>query len=369
MRLASRGGDVTEFFSPWQENLTKKIHSSNIVAFHRSGFCYRSSMPSLLIRQFGNPADVLEIAEIPTRALVAGELRVNILASPINPADLNWIEGTYGTRPELPEVPGTEAVGEVVESCDSRFAVGSRVMLLGYAHGWQSQRIVVADDVMLMPQDVAIEELAMLKVNPATAWLLLHDFAKLKQGDVIVQNAANSAVGRCVIQIARALGVATINMVRRTEVVEELQELGADLVCLDDEVGKSAALDFLARRGQRAALALNAVGGESALRQLDLLEDRATQVTYGAMGRRPITVPNKFLIFRDIRFCGFWLSLWLNRATAETIAAMYAELLEMIREGKLRQVVDSVHDLTEFPQALERLQAADRRGKVLFAPR
>jgi NADPH:quinone reductase-like Zn-dependent oxidoreductase len=326
-------------------------------------------MPALLIREFGQAAAVLELGEMPDRPLSAKELRVKILASPINPADLNWIEGTYGTRPELPEVPGTEAVGEVVESRDSRFPVGARVMFLGYAHGWQSQRIVAAEDVMMMPHDVAIEELAMLKVNPATAWRMLHDFTKLRPGDVIVQNAANSAVGCCVIQIARALGVATINMVRRAELIEELQDLGADLVCLDDDAGKSAALDFLAARGQRAALALNAVGGESALRQLDLLEDGATQVTYGAMGRRPLTVPNKFLIFRDIRFCGFWLSLWLNRATAETIATMYAELLEMIREGKLRQVVDSVHDLTELPQALERLQAADRRGKVLFAPR
>lgn len=326
-------------------------------------------MPALLIREFGQAAAVLEVGEISDRALAAKELRVKILASPINPADLNWIEGTYGTRPELPEVPGTEAVGEVMESRDNRFAVGARVMFLGYAHGWQSQRIVAADDVTLMPHDVAIEELAMLKVNPATAWRMLHDFTKLKPGDVIVQNAANSAVGHCVIQIARALGVATINMVRRAELREELHDLGADLVCLDDDAGKSAALDFLAGRGQRAALALNAVGGESALRQLDLLEDGATQVTYGAMGRRPLTVPNKFLIFRDIRFCGFWLSLWLNRATAETIATMYAELLAMIREVKLRQVVDSMHELTEFPKALERLQAADRRGKVLFAPR
>lgn len=325
-------------------------------------------MPSLLIRQFGNAADVLESGTMPAQTLADGELLVDILASPINPADLNWIEGTYGTRPQLPEVPGTEAVGEVVESRAPTIAIGTRVIFLGYAHGWQSQRIVSASEVLAVPSDLPIQDLAMLKVNPATAWRMLHDFTTLPAGSIVVQNAANSGVGRCVIQLARALGLVTVNMVRRAECFSELESLGADLVCIDDEDGKQSARLFLEQQQSKASLALNAVGGDSALRQLDLMEDGATQVTYGAMARRPLKVPNQFLIFRDFRFRGFWLSQWLTKESPAQIAETYAVLLDYLRHGKLQQPVDSVHELADYRQALARLEASDRSGKVLFAP-
>lgn len=368
VRLASRGGDKTEFFRLWQENLIKILPAATSQFFFGEDSVTNRAMPALVIRQFGAAADVLEMDAAPVRELGPGEVRVRILATPINPADLNWIEGTYGTRPELPATPGTEAVGEVVESNAASLAVGMRVIFLDYAHGWQTERVVGASELLPVPDDVPVGDLAMLKVNPATAWRMLHDFAQLPPGAMVVQNAANSGVGRCVIQIARALGLRTINMVRRTGLADELRACGADLVCGDDEAGKEAALAYLRENGMRAALALNAVGGESALRQLDLLEEGATQVTYGAMGRRPLTVPNKFLIFRDIRFRGFWLTHWLAQAAPEDIKETYDALLALLRRGNLQQPVDSVHALRAFPEALQRLQAPDREGKILFAP-
>lgn len=325
-------------------------------------------MSALVIRQFGAAADVLERDDAPVPQIGPGEVRVRILAAPINPADLNWIEGTYGTRPTLPATPGTEAVGEVIESHAAPLAVGTRVIFLSYAHGWQTQRVVRADELLAVPADLPVADLAMLKVNPATAWRMLHDFTKLSPGDVIVQNAANSGVGRCVIQIAHALGLRTINLVRQVALADELYACGADLVCSDDEAGKEMASAYLREQGMRASLALNAVGGESALRQLDLLEEGGTQVTYGAMGRRPLTIPNKFLIFRDIRFRGFWLTHWLAQASPSEIAGTYASLLDLLRGGRLQQPVDSQHSLSAFPQALQRLHASDRRGKILFTP-
>jgi mitochondrial enoyl-[acyl-carrier protein] reductase / trans-2-enoyl-CoA reductase len=330
-------------------------------------FCLLWGVKSLEIGEFGAAGEVLRLARAAgAEALREGEVRVNILASPINPADLNWIEGTYGSRPELPAVPGTEAVGEVVESRCERFAPGARVIFLAYAHGWQEERVVAGDALWKVPGDLKVTDLAMLKVNPATAWRMLQDFVKLEAGDVVLQNAANSGVGRCVIQIGRALGLRVLHFVRRSEVMAELRELGAEFVFLDDEAGKQEALALMVEWGVKAKLALNAVGGESALRQLDFLEEGAVQVTYGAMGRRPVTVPNKFLIFRDVSCRGFWLSRWMQRASADEVGAMYGQLLELMREGKLRQAVDSVHGLADYRAALERLKAQDRCGKVLF---
>jgi trans-2-enoyl-CoA reductase len=325
---------------------------------------------ALQIREFGKASEVLEWEENVTaaRVLDEDEVRVKILASPINPADLNWIEGTYGTRPVLPAVPGTEAVGEVVESRVPSLVVGTRVILLSYAHGWQQQRVLHRHEVLPVPKELSIFDAAMLKVNPATAWRMLHDFVNLPKGAVLLQNAANSGVGRCVIQIARACGWRTINFVRNPETMTELQELGADLVCTDDEEGKQRALAYLNQHGERAMLAFNAVGGESAMRQFDLMKDGGVQVTYGAMGRRPVSVPNQFLIFRDVCCRGFWLSRWLSQASAAEITVMYEKLMELILMGGLKQPVDRMLPLSDFAYALERLKASDRRGKVLFVP-
>ena len=326
-------------------------------------------MSALLIRDFGSPLSVLELAPLPTPPpLGAGEALVKILASPINPADLNWIEGTYGSRPVLPATPGTEAVGEVLASTDPAFPVGARVIFLEYAHGWQSQRVVATRSLLMVPSDLPFVELAMLKVNPATAWRMLHDFTTLEPGDFVVQNAANSAVGQCVIQIAHALGLRTLNFLRRPDQADDLRALGAEFLFRDDDEGQQQALDYLRAQGRRAPLALNAVGGDSALRQCELLADGAIQVTYGAMSRRPLTIPNKHLIFRGLRFCGFWLSPWLARASAADIQATYQPLLDLLRRGQLRTKVDRIYSLADFSQALTRLKAPDRNGKILFSP-
>jgi trans-2-enoyl-CoA reductase len=195
---------------------------------------------------------------------------------------------------------------------------------------------------------------------------LLHGFAALKPGDWVVQNAGNSAVGRCVIQLARELGVRTVSLVRRADLVDELGELGGDVVLTDGDAAVAEALEHLG--GATARLAFNAVGGESALRLMKLLEEGGTHITYGAMSRKPLTLPNGLLIFRDIRLRGLWVSRWLEQAPCEEVRATYENLAQLVNAGRLVQKVDSVFSLEEWPSALERLKYANRNGKVLLIP-
>lgn len=322
----------------------------------------------LIIRTFGAAAEVLEhvagAGEV--RALVEGEVRVRMLASPVNPADVNWMEGTYGVKPTLPETPGGEACAEVVESCSRQYAVGMRVIFLGYAYGWQVSRVVHEDELFPVPDDLDAAQCAMLKVNPATAWLLLKAAGSLPAGGAVVQNAANSGVGQCVVQIARMLGVPCVHFLRRREDEEMLRAMGATAVFPDDTAGQEQGRMFLRDNGLQAVLALNAVGGESGLRLLDLLAPEAMHVTYGAMSRRPLTVPNKFLIFQNIRVQGFWLSAWMRKATAAEVREVYASLLEWMKCGALVQRIDSRFRLGDFAEAMRRNGSAERRGKVMF---
>ena len=323
------------------------------------------SMPSTTtFTSFGQPDDVVALTEIPNRDLEQGELRLKMLYSPINPADINYIQGIYGIKPELPATPGLEGCGEVIESHTDDFQTGDLVITLKPVGTWSEQVVCPADHVLKIPADTPIEQASMLKVNPLTAWCMLTQFVHLPEGSWVIQNAANSGVGTCVIQIARLLGLRTINLVRREELIAPLTELGADHVILDN----STALDEIRTLTAECppTLALNAVGGDSALRLMDALAIKGIHVTYGAMSRRSLKVPNKFLIFKRIQLHGFWVTEWCKEVDPDLVAETYQQLARWISEGKLAQPVDSIYPLSEITSALKRAMEDQRSGKVLL---
>lgn len=322
----------------------------------------------LVFRDFGNPKDVLlfEGACLISESPAPGEVLVRILAAPLNPADLNIMEGTYGVKPPLPATPGIEGCGVVEISGSSDFEPGDHVMFLRRASTWASHTTVPSDTLYKLPPGIDPLQAAMLKVNPATAWRLLQGFGMPEDGSWIVQNVGNSAVGRCVIQLARDLGIRTVSFVRRPELFDELRALGADHVFIDDDTGFASAREALG--GSNAQLAFNAVGGESALRLMKLLREGGSHITYGAMGRKPVTVPNGLLIFRDIQVRGLWVSRWIENAPHLEVRDVYENLAARVLAGQLVQPVDSTYPLEEYGDALARLEAPDRLGKVLFVP-
>jgi len=323
-------------------------------------------MQALRFHEFGRPGEVLAPEPLDLPSLADGEVRLEMLASPVNPADLNFVEGTYGVKPLLPATPGIEGCGEVVESRHPGFAAGDRCIFLRRAGLWASHVQVPASHLFKLPAGLDPLQAAMLKVNPATAWRLLTGFAGVPRGSWIVQNAANSGVGRCVIQLARSLGVRTVNLVRRTELIPPLLLLGADHVLIDDAEA-TAGVDAICGP-LRPVLAFNAVGGESALRLMNCLAPGGTHVTYGAMARRPLKVPNGLLIFKDLRLRGLWITRWIENAPREEIDAAYRHLAAEMAAGRLQVPVDSVHPLAAFRDALARAEAGERNGKVLLQP-
>ena len=323
-------------------------------------------MNALRFHQCGRPGDVLRLERIEARALAEGEVRLRILAAPVNPADLNFIEGNYGVQAELPARPGGEGCGEVVESRAPGFVPGERAVLLCRAGTWADEVIVPGGDLFKLPTGIDPLQAAMLKVNPATAWRLLHGFATPPPGSWIVQNSANSGVGRCVIALARRMGLRTLNLVRRPELRDELLARGADAVLLDDASAVEQAVDLLGE--DRPSLAFNGVGGESALRLMNLLAPGGVHITYGAMSRRPLTVPNGLLIFKDLRIQGLWITRWIESAPREELDAVYGRLAAMMLSGELLLPIAATHALGEFQVALEGAAASGRDGKILLVP-
>ena len=218
-------------------------------------------------------------------------------------------------------------------------------MILPHGFGtWREACAIAADKLVAAPTEIEPIQAAMLKVNPITAWRMLHDFVSLQPGDWLIQNAANSAAGRCVIQIARELGYKTVNIVRRAGTGGGTAREGGDVVLVDGENLR----DEVAAATQRAPirLALNAVGGENALRMAKTLAPDGTMVTYGAMSLQPMCIPNGMLIFKNLRFTGFWVNKWYDGATPKQRAETFAPLFEMAKRGLLRTKVEKTYPLS-----------------------
>ena len=314
--------------------------------------------------QTGEPVSVVQVDEVEVSAPGAGEVQVQMEYSPINPADLNMIEGKYGEVRPLPDVPGNEGCGRIVavgEGVD-RSWLGRHVLVDSEA--WREAGNWTVDSLVPVPQGLDPRLASVLRVNPPTAWRMLHDFVDLRPGHWVVQNAATSAVGRAVGEIARHNGWRILNLVRRPESIEDLRAAGAEAVILDGPDAAAEAAEVLGK--ERPKLGLNAVGGASATRVAGLLEPGGVIVTYGAMSKEALKIPNGFLIFRDLSFRGFWLTRWLREASATERAAMYDEIFRLAAAGCFTPRVGMEKNLSEVRDALLQVSLARGGGKVML---
>src|SRR3954471_1092118 len=231
----------------------------------------KESINAVVYETHENPSDVLKLKSEPWPTPAPEEALIQMLAAPINPADLNAIEGKYPGRREVPAVPGFEGAGVVVEiGADAKGLTKGDLVIPPHNVGtWREALAVKASELVVVPSGIDPAQAAMVKINPLTAWRLLHGYVDLKAGDWIIQNAANSAAGQAVIQIAHELGLKTVNLVRRAELIEELRALGGDIALLDDDNVREEVKK--ATNGAPIRLGLNCVGGDSALRVANAL--------------------------------------------------------------------------------------------------
>lgn len=317
----------------------------------------------------GKPDEVLRYEEIALAPPAADEVLVQLEMAVIHPSDLGMIGGTYGRLRDLPAVAGREAVGRVVQvgAKVSSVQVGDRVKMPEDSGVWCEAIVAKENSLRLVPTDLPAEQACMAFINPPTAWLLLQEFAQLQPGDWIIQNAGNSAVGECVIQLAKSLGVHTVSLVRNPEKHEaKLKKLGADLVLTDDKDALKKLLPLW--DGQpRAKLALNSIGGPSAITLTRALDDDGQLVTFGGMTGDTIRFPTREFIFKNIAYRGFWMDRWARNATPEALEAVFSAIYDRLRSGALHMAVDSVYPLSEYTAALEKASGYGRDGKVLLS--
>jgi len=323
--------------------------------------------------QLGNPADVLKVKDDRSRPLKSGEVRVKVLAAPINPSDLLQIAGNYGVDPVLPSKPGSEGVGRVLETSAEvkHLAVGQLVLLVG-GGTWRDEIVAPASGFLPLPNlgpldSNMIEQLSMTVVNPMTALLMLTSFVELEEGQWLVQSASNSAVGGYVIQLAKQRGIKTINVVRREGLAEDLIAKGANVVLIDGP--NLVAQISSATNNAPVMLALDAVGGDTYTRLANSLGYGGTLIAYGALSGKDATLNTGMTIVNDIRLRSFWLTKWYEAAEMKEVQAAFGQIIPLIAKGILKANIDSRFTVDEIKQAVIRAEQDGRNGKVLIVPK
>jgi NADPH:quinone reductase-like Zn-dependent oxidoreductase len=324
-------------------------------------------MKAVRFSAFGQPLKVVEVVDLPDAELQPGEARVEVLATPINPSDLLTLTGQYGSLPKLPAVPGNEGVGRVVEVKDATHVrVGDTVFLPMGAGTWRTHLIAPAAELLPVPPGTDVKQASMMFINPPTADVLLRQFVQLQPGEWVIQNAANSAVGRYLISLAKLAGYKTLNVVRRDELAPELTALGADAVMVESD--ELPALVREATGGAKVRLAIDAVGGDATRRLGDCLAPGGVVVNYGIMSGKDPKLSAQATIFKDITLRGFWLVNWMRRAPREEQRATFARLAKLMAEGTLKTPVEGTYPLERIQDALARAMEGGRAGKVLLTP-
>jgi NADPH:quinone reductase-like Zn-dependent oxidoreductase len=326
-------------------------------------------MKAVRFSRFGPPAEVAELVDLPEPPPpAAGEVAVEIEACSINPADLLMFEGRYGARPTpLPAFAGGEAVGRVREvgAGVAHLQAGDRVLVLLAQRGnWRERATVKAERLFALPAVPDPRQLAMLAVNPPTAWLMLHEFVALRPGDWVIQDAANSAVGQYLVRIARTLGLHTANVVRRADAAASLKNIGADAVLVD---GPDLATRVAAAVGKGAVrLGIDAVGGEATRRLAKCVADGGTVVNYGLLSGEACRIDAADIVFRDVSLRGFWLARWLATRQIAEIRALYERLAAQIADGTLKAEIEATYPLSRVREALAHAARGGRGGKILL---
>lgn len=308
----------------------------------------------------GDPRKVLRRVtyDLPSQ-LENEQVLLKMLAAPINPADINMIQGVYPVRPALPAVGGNEGVAEVVEvgSSVTELQPGDWVVPSFSGWGtWKTFAVCPGAEVIKIPNDIVLPTAATMSVNPCTAYRMLNDFEQLSAGDVVIQNGANSGVGQAVIQLAAEMSLKTVNIVRFRpdidQLVKTLKDLGATHVVTDEFV-RTPEMQELMKSLPKPKLGLNCVGGKQVADLLKFLAKKSSLVTYGGMSKQPLMVPTGSLIFNDVKIRGYWMTQW-NKENKNTTKSeeMWKYIGGMAQSGHLRAPVHTLVPFEQFTDAV-----------------
>lgn len=294
-----------------------------------------------------------------------------MLAAPINPSDLMFVEGVYGRQPALPQVPGFEGVGIVEENgggLRGRMFMGKRVAVLNQDGGnWAEQVVVPAKQVIPLSSRLSTQQAATFFVNPATAWVTTQEVLQIPKGAWLLQTAAASQLGRMIVRLGKQMGFRTLNVVRNKAQVELLKSQGADdVIVFDAEQSPAGELrkqvsSIVGDSGVR--FAIDPVGGTLANAVLETLGMGGQLLVFGTLSEQPLQFSPRDLMTRQATVTGFWLGNFMQAQSLLFKLKLVRRLTRLILDGTLATQVGDTFRLDDIAKAMA---TTARSGKTLL---
>ncbi|OXL20244.1 zinc-binding dehydrogenase [Psychrobacter sp. DAB_AL32B] len=323
-------------------------------------------MRSATYDHFGKPTEVLSISDRPTPEPKANEVRVKTILASIHNHDLLTIRGKYGFKPELPAIGGSEALGviDAVGSDVKDLKVGQRVAAASVQATWAEYFVASEDMVFPVPESLEDEMAAQLIAMPLSALMLL-EFLEVESGQWVIHNAANGAVGKSLAMLAAARGVKTINLVRSSDALTELEALDIkNNINTSDDDWKDQVKAILG--DSKISAAVDSVGGEDSGNLLSLLGHGGVFAVFGAMSGKPMMLNPTDMIFKQAVLKGFWGSKLSQEMSVDNKKRLVKELIDRAVDGKLKLPVEAVFDLADILKAVDGKLQSEKKGKVLL---
>ena len=324
-------------------------------------------MKSIQLTGYGKPHEVVKLIDVQDVGTPGpDEIIIDVEAAPIEPSDLYMIAGVYGNLPPLPHILGIQGVGRAAAKGRSvkHLKEGDRTMTPLFVPSWVDRVKTTASYLRPLPEG-DVNQLAMLGINPATAYLLVTEYVQLKPGEWLLQNAANSSVGRAVIAIAKARGIKTVNIVRRAELIDEIKALGGDVVLVDGPDLPKRVAEATDKAPIR--LALDGVGDSATQDLLNCIALYGTLVIWSGMSGKPFTASGPQLLFHEQTIRGMWIFNYFRTPNIEKVAAMYQELAVMAASGAIFFPVAGQFSFNQFADAIA--VAEKFSGKAILTPK
>ena len=352
-------------------------------------------MKALVFDRYGKAEEVLALRELPEPEPAAGQVKVKMLYSPVNPSDLtNTIEGAYRdavgkaiwnhgrpesdyavdperTRvlPEPPLVPGLEGVGVVVKAGAGlypRYLMGKRVAVVGARQGnWQQYNVVDAKQALPIKAGISDEQAAVSFVNPVTAYAMVREVLKVGAGELVLQSAGNSELGKMIIRLGKHFGFQSISIVREQSQAEHLRAIGADhVVVLGRENLKERVFQISGGKGVK--FALDPIAGSLASEMVQCLGLNGKLLVYGTLSAEPLSFSSRDLMTPLASVEGFFLTNWMTSRSLLGKLSVLRKTGALVASGELQSEIRTVFALEDYRAAIDEVRQPGNRGKVLL---
>jgi NADPH:quinone reductase-like Zn-dependent oxidoreductase len=323
-------------------------------------------MKKIIFHHAGKPADILNVEQVDMPQYGPDDVLIKVIASPINPSDIMFVQNLYGIRPQFPSPAGFEGVGTIVEKGENvRIPVGTRVSFTGIG-AWGEYTVTNHRTLMPVPDAMPDDVAAQLFVNPFTAVSMVED-SGVKEGEWLMITACGSALGKMVIQLCKMKGIKTIGTVRRDDINDEIRAMGVTEIVNTSQPDWSKQVQELTHyKGVRAVL--ECVGGATTEESVKCLGRGGLMLIYGLLGLEDPAINIGLMIFKELTIKGFWLTEWMKNAPAEVRNKLAVEVITLLTSGQIQLPVEAIYGLDDIAAAVTHADAPGRFGKILIKP-